>query len=192
MTLSTNATGIQHPTGIGGRLIVLHEGSVNSIVPNAELVFNAKNDGDYHNQMNGAVFKTWFEEQLIPNPPSLAIVMDNASYHSVKLDSPPTMSSKKEVMQDWLIKKGLSAGNMVIHELMKVVKSVMHNSDHKFVINKIAIDNANWINAVCNAEKLEWEDAKHIVSTHNLIDFFVINLESSDIDDSTEESDEDY
>ena len=65
------ATGVRVPTGKGGRLIVLHAGSKEGFVPGAALVFQAKNTGDYHDQMNAETFEKWLAEQLIPNiPPS--------------------------------------------------------------------------------------------------------------------------
>jgi hypothetical protein len=51
-------------------------------------------------------YSKWIKEQLIPSLRLLnmkcVIVMDNAPYHSVKVDKPPTMSSKKENLQKWL------------------------------------------------------------------------------------------
>ena len=62
-------------------------------IKKAKLVFQAKNDGDYHNQINSAVFEEWFKYQLLPNiPPNCVIVMDNASYHSRQLEKIPSSS----------------------------------------------------------------------------------------------------
>ena len=63
---------------------------------------------DYHDEMNGAHFTEWFEHNLLPNcPPGAAIVMDNASYHSVKnaASVAPTSSSRKSHMQAWLTER---------------------------------------------------------------------------------------
>ena len=110
-TSSSNATGLKQPTGKGGRFIVLHAGSKDGFVLNAQLAFLAKNDGDYHHQMNGSVFEKWFRTQLIPNiPASSVIVMDNAPYHSVKIDNPPTTGSKKATITEWLIRNGENPG----------------------------------------------------------------------------------
>ena len=51
-TKSNKATGIHTPTGKGGRLIILHAGSKDGFIKNAELIFQAKHVGDYHHQMN--------------------------------------------------------------------------------------------------------------------------------------------
>ena len=101
------ATGVQTPTGRGGRLIVLHAGNENGFVPNAELIFEAKNKGDYHHQMNRDVFEKWFRLQLLPNIPAESmILMDNASYHSVIFDKPPTCRNTKSEIKTGLNGKG--------------------------------------------------------------------------------------
>ena len=51
------AMGMKVPTGKGGRLIILHAGSKEGFVPGAVLVFQAKNVGDYHDQMNAETFE---------------------------------------------------------------------------------------------------------------------------------------
>ncbi|XP_066950812.1 uncharacterized protein [Macrobrachium rosenbergii] len=94
---SQQATGVKPPTGKGSRLIILHAGTEDGSVNNAELVFQLRNDGDYHKQMNSEVFEKWFRNQLLPNiPPNCAIAMDNASYHSMQQEKYPTSSWKKE------------------------------------------------------------------------------------------------
>lgn len=76
----------------GQRLIVLNAGNRNGFIPNACLIYKAlATTGDYHGEMNGNNFTKWLTEMVLPNlnEPS-AIVMDNASYHSMKLDKVPT------------------------------------------------------------------------------------------------------
>ena len=48
-TSSQQATGIKPPIGKGVRLIILHAGTKDGFIKSAELVFQAKNDGVYHN-----------------------------------------------------------------------------------------------------------------------------------------------
>lgn len=45
---SETVTEIQPPTGKRDRLILLHAGIKDGFVANAEMVFQAKNEGDYH------------------------------------------------------------------------------------------------------------------------------------------------
>ena len=53
--------------------------------------------------MTAQHFEEWFHDALMPNiQPNSLIVMDNAPYHSRRLEPVPTMSSRKQVMQDWL------------------------------------------------------------------------------------------
>ncbi|XP_066982753.1 uncharacterized protein [Macrobrachium rosenbergii] len=67
---------------------------------NAELTFTAKNDGDYHRQMNHEVFEEWFRCQLLPNiPPASVIVMDNAPYHSRKVEKYQRCQAKRQSLQ---------------------------------------------------------------------------------------------
>ena len=121
---SKSVTGIKVSTGKGGRIIVLRAGSKEGFVPNAALVFNAKNDGDYHHQMNHAVFEEWFRSQLLPNiPPASIIVMDIASYHSIRVENLSTASSIKATIREWLIKKGAEPRDYVLKgQLLEMVK----------------------------------------------------------------------
>ena len=56
-------------------------------ISNGLLVFQSKKTGDYNEKMNSARFEKWFSEQLLPIiVPNSVIIMDNASYHSVKAE----------------------------------------------------------------------------------------------------------
>ena len=94
------------PSGKGKRLIILHAGSANGWIPDAELVFVGKKDtSDYHGEMNQAHFEEWWEHDLLPNlPPMAVIVLDNAPYHNRRTDETiaPTSSSKKADIIAWL------------------------------------------------------------------------------------------
>ena len=60
------------------------------------------NDRDYHKTMDGHHFKEWVQNQLIPalefDRFKTVIVLDNAPYHSVRLEKPPTRPSNKIIM----------------------------------------------------------------------------------------------
>ena len=79
-------------------------------IPNTTLIFRSKkNTGDYHDEMTGEHFEEWFEHKLLPNiPPNSLIVMDNASYHSQRLEEVPVKSWTKTKMIEWLEGKGIS------------------------------------------------------------------------------------
>lgn len=110
---------------LGQRWIIVHAGSAEGFVQNALLIFKSHTkSGDYHDEMNATNFKKWLVEKLIPNLPSQSIVvMDNAPYHCVKLNKPPTISSQKKVMQEWIKNNGLSyLDTMTKPELYEIIK----------------------------------------------------------------------
>ena len=101
--------GIHKPSGKGSRLIILHAGSENGWINGTDLVFQSKKGtGDYHDEMTSEHFEEWFHDSLMQNiPANSLIVMDNAPYHSRRLEPVPTMSSRKQIMQDWLTACGI-------------------------------------------------------------------------------------
>ncbi|XP_074652754.1 uncharacterized protein LOC141907083 [Tubulanus polymorphus] len=92
-----------------GRFIFLHIGNETGFIDGAQLVYRTEGAlADYHGEMDGVKFEKWFEEILVPKlPPNSVIVMDNASYHSVRSEKIPTSNSLKEDMQVWLSQKGI-------------------------------------------------------------------------------------
>ena len=89
--------GVIPPCNRGQRLIVVNAGSKKGFIPGAQLIYRASSStGDNHREMNGANFTKWIEQQLLPNLDCpCAIVMDNASYHSMQTDRCPTSSTRK-------------------------------------------------------------------------------------------------
>ena len=83
--------GFPSPLGKGKRLIVVHAGSTTGFVPHAKLNFVSKtNSSDYHDEMNSKHFEEWLETKVFPNiPEGSTVVMDNASYHSVRTEKAP-------------------------------------------------------------------------------------------------------
>lgn len=80
----------------GERLIVIHAGSRDGFVAGAAEVFRAKKSGKdyYYQEMNGTRFEAWFIGKLLRKlKPSSVIVIDNASYHSVKVHTAVQISS---------------------------------------------------------------------------------------------------
>lgn len=93
----------------GSRWIIVHAGTENGFINNALLIFKSQSkSSDYHDDMNSTNFLKWMTEKLIPNLPEKSlVVMDNAPYHCIQLNKPPTMSSLKAQMQEWLQEKGI-------------------------------------------------------------------------------------
>ena len=96
-----------YPSGKGARYVILHAGCrEKGLLPGCDLVFKAQSgEGDYHKEMNGKVFLDWWVHQLLPalDEPSV-IVLDNASYHNIRVEETvaPTSNSRKQVMIDRL------------------------------------------------------------------------------------------
>jgi hypothetical protein len=82
----------------------VHGGTRNEFVSRASLISaSSTKSGDYHDAMNGENSEHWLLTQLLPNlEEPLLVIMDNASYHSVLLDKPPTQSWIKDQVIAWL------------------------------------------------------------------------------------------
>lgn len=170
--LSGLSTGVKNPTGKGKRLIVLHIGSDDGFVDGGLLLFESKKTGDYHEEMNGDTFKTWFENVLPKLNPNSVIVMDNAPYHSVKLERIPTLSWRKQDIISWLKEKTISFDvNSVKAELIQLVKSAQVTQ--KYVIDNIAKRAGHTIVRLppyhCNFNPIElvWSQVKGFVASNN-------------------------
>lgn len=131
-------TGAVNPSGKGKRLILAHIGSEDGFVVGGLLCFESKkNTQDYHDEMNGECFREWLESVLPRLKDNAVIVMDNAPYHSVKLDKVPTTNTRKADIIAWLEEKGEVIDKpMVIVQLLEIVKRLkpLYN---KYVIDEI-------------------------------------------------------
>jgi len=59
--------------------------------------------GDYNNKINLKNVLNWVQEMLMPILPSnCLIVIDNAPYHAVQINKPPTLAPRKEDIQELL------------------------------------------------------------------------------------------
>ena len=91
---------IHKPAGLGRRLMIVHAGSSDGFLPLSieDCVFEGKInvDGDYHKNMDCAVFECWFRKMMESLTKPSIIVMDNASYHSRRTEDYPTSNWKKE------------------------------------------------------------------------------------------------
>lgn len=130
--------GGEPPCRKGNYLIILHAGTRDGFVNNAELVFQAENKTNHDNPMNSAFFEKWFRNQLLPNiAPNSAIVMDSASYHSEQLENVPSPSWRKSDIKDWLMKKGVQPSDDLLKaELYELSKKF--DKGKKYRIDVIA------------------------------------------------------
>ena len=85
--------------------------------------------------MTSEHFEEWFNDTLMPElEPNSIIVMDNASYHSRRLQKIPTKSSTKQEMKDWLTSNGMQFPEMALKcELDSLI--VSSNPVTVYVIN---------------------------------------------------------
>jgi hypothetical protein len=84
----------------GKRIIILPAGSENGWIEGS-LLLSAKNikycSANYHQDVDGALIESWFQNQLLPNiPQNLVIIMDNAKYHSRLTVKKPSQSTRKD------------------------------------------------------------------------------------------------
>jgi hypothetical protein len=103
--------GVKRSPGKVQRLIILGAGGEKGWIPNTKLIFRSKkNTGDYHDEMTGDHFEECFKDTLLPNClPNSLIVMDNASYHSRRVEELPVKSWTKKKMNEWLHSKSISS-----------------------------------------------------------------------------------
>lgn len=127
----------------GKRFTILHAGSKFGFLEGCDLLLNSKNnDRDYHKTMTGDIFQNWVVNQLIPALDQMqgkcVVVMDNAPYHSVQLDKPPTFSCKKDQMQEWLIKHNVTFNqNLTKKDLWELIKPFRSDNEKRYVIDDI-------------------------------------------------------
>jgi hypothetical protein len=122
-------TGLKDACGKGKRSIMLPIGSDEGFVDGGLLLFEGSKSGDYHQEMNATILKT------LPN--NAVIVLDNASYHSRKVEKIPTTSGRKGDIQNWLASKNIAFQAVMLKaELLVLVKR-----KHKFesyVVDELA------------------------------------------------------
>ena len=166
--------GIRKPSGKGSRLIILHAASDNGWINGADLVFQSnKATGDYHDEMTSEHFEEWFHDSLMPNiPPNSLIVMDNAPYHSRRLEPVPTMSSRKQVMQDWLTQHGIEfPENALKRELYSLIK--MSSFTPKYAVDEMAKVARHEVvrlppyHCELNPIELAWSQVKRFIKENN-------------------------
>ncbi|XP_060846494.1 uncharacterized protein LOC132926185 [Rhopalosiphum padi] len=138
-----NSGGLKVPKGKGGQLIVCHAGCARyGFIEGSKLVFrsNTGNTTDYHNQMNGEVFKEWFIQLLKNLEEPSVIVMDNALYHSILRDKYPKSNWRKAEVQHWLNEKNIEFHPLeTLPELRQKVKNLLPR-EKKYELDDIAIE----------------------------------------------------
>lgn len=157
-------------------LIVLHIGSKDGFVPGGLLCFESKkNSRDKHDEMNGEIFRKWMENILPQLKENSVIIMDNAFYHSVKIDEAPTSTTRKADIIKWLENKGeIIDKPMVIPQLLEMVKRLKPLYE-KYVIDELVKASNRIVLRIppyhCELNPIEqaWESVKIYVRMNNTI-----------------------
>lgn len=168
------STGPANPSGKGKRLIVLHIGSADGFVPGGLLCFESKkNTTDYHDEMNGNTFLDWFKKVLPILDDNCVIVLDNAPYHSVKMEKIPNSSWRKNDIIQWLQSKGKEIDNtMVKAELLRIV-GLEKEKYNKYIIDETAKEQNKIVlrlppyHCELNPIEMVWSMVKGYVKTNN-------------------------
>lgn len=136
---------VQKPTGNGERFIIINAITKDGWIPNAKTVFKStKKTGDYHGQVNTALFQKWFVEMLLPNiPPKSIIIMDNAAYHNtLSSTSAPTRSSSMDRMLKWLADNKIACNPDCLKvELAEIIEK--YAPEPTYAIDEIANKNGH-------------------------------------------------
>jgi len=164
--------GLKDPNGKGKRLIIVHIGSNDGFVPNGLFVLVSSKTGDYHKDMNSEVFESWLKDILPELEPDSVIVLDNAPYHSCKLDKNPTSNDTKARIIQWLATKGVEADHSFLKaELLEKVESL--NLPMVYVVDDITKSSGQHVlrlppyHCALNAIELIWADIKGFVTRYN-------------------------
>lgn len=172
--LSGLSTGLKNPTGKGNRLIITHIGSDSGFVDGGLWIFQSKTTGDYHEEMNSKNFEKWFSNCLEKLEENAVIVLDNAPYHSRRVENLPTTSWRKDSVKQWLVSKNIAFDEgMLKAELMQIVRQ------HKSMYQAYAVDEmAKARNKLvlrlppyhCELNPIEmiWADIKNYVAARNV------------------------
>lgn len=106
------------------------------------LVFESKSTKDYHGEMDGERFLNWFTKIMPKLEPGSVVVMDNAPYHSVKLEIIPTTSWNKQQIIDWLQSKGISMDLGYLKKELLVKVAEIAPQYNKYLVDETAKSNS--------------------------------------------------
>ena len=132
------STGIKVPSGKGKRLIITHIGSEEGFLKQGLLTFQSCRTGDYHEDMNSDVFEDYFGEMIKFLPADSVVVMDNASYHSRRIEKTPTSSWRKQEIIDWLTTKDIEFEPNLIKKELLAIANVHKKRFMKYAVEDIA------------------------------------------------------
>lgn len=132
------STGLKAPTGKGRRLIITHVGSDSGFLEGGLSVFESRKTGDYHEDMDAERFEKWFSNILPQIEPGSVVVMDNAPYHSRRVEQLPTSAWRKGRISEWLSGKNIPFDNTMLKiELLNIAR--LHKNQYiKYAVDEMA------------------------------------------------------
>lgn len=123
--------------------------------------------------MDGKSFENWFLQTLPKLENNSVIVLDNAPYHSRKLEKIPNSSSNKIAIKNWLSSKNISFDEEMLKlQLLEIVKT--HKRDHdKYIVDEMTQSQGKTIlrlppyHCELNPVELIWAKVKNAVAVKN-------------------------
>ncbi|KAJ8933201.1 hypothetical protein NQ318_008050 [Aromia moschata] len=97
-----------------------------------------KKTGDYHEDMNADLYEKWFSSILRKLESGSVVVMDNAPYHSRRLEALPRTAWRTSQIVDWLKNKNIPFDdNQLKIQLLEIAK--LHNEIYvKYAVDETA------------------------------------------------------
>lgn len=167
------STGLKAPSGKGRRLIITHIGSDEGFLEEGLSIFESKSTKDYHEEMDAERYEEWLKTILRKVEPGSVIVMDNAPYHSRRLEKLPTSAWRKGQIIEWLSEKNIPhEDSMLKVELLDIARQ--HKANYtKYVVDEMAKEHNIIIlrlppyHCELNPIELIWAQAKTEVARNN-------------------------
>lgn len=167
------STGLKAPSGKGRRLIITHIGSDSGFLDGGLSIFESRKTGDYHEDMNAEVFEMWFSSILMRVEPGSVIVMDNASYHSRRIEKIPTSASRKAEIMNWLKAKNLQFDETMLKVQLLDIVRVRKSKYIKYATDEMARELGITVlrlppyHCELNPIELIWAQVKNEVASKN-------------------------
>ncbi|KAG8239832.1 hypothetical protein J437_LFUL011458 [Ladona fulva] len=171
--LSGLSTGLKAPTCRGGRFAIIHTRNENEFIEGAlQFFFCKKNTTDEHEEVDRDSYESWFENCLLSNVPrGSVIVLDNASYHSRKLEYLPLTSWKKDRIKGWLTSKNINFHNDCLKRDLLFLVDQVRKDFEKFRVDELAKSKGCSVlrlppyHCELNPIEMVWAQIKHYVNT---------------------------
>ncbi|XP_076179541.1 uncharacterized protein LOC143152859 [Ptiloglossa arizonensis] len=167
------STCLKNPSGTGRRLIVCHIGSKDGFVPGGMWAFESNKSGDFQEEITAASFENWFLKILPKLEKYAVIVMDDAPYHTRKVEKIPTTATKIESIKNWLISKNIQFDeNLLKAELLAIVNTLRNKYD-AYVIDEMARRHNKTVlrlppyHCELNPIELIWTEIKKYITLHD-------------------------